>query len=241
MKKIAWIAALALLTLTTRTYSLPISLSYLDNIKSIKSYVGADAQVRRMNFKGGYGDNSLHHTSRQGNIYAGLLLDERNALEAGFEATTTRTRTATISDEEMITGTVIPQTLLPAIFTSKAKVKGPYIQLIHHYSIREGYPIKLIGGVGISVFKATSERQTITVAGMSVGGKTRKLSTHKSVVRLTGGLQYDLSKKSFARLTVGWVNTSRMVIQAKDDIGGKRPEVKLKNSLICGLGFGWVF
>ncbi len=230
MQQKKWIGVLAIVVTTTIPSAFALT----------PYYVGADAQMRRMDFKGGFGDNLLQHNSPQGNIYAGYKFNEMVGIEAGFEATTTRTRTVTLTTGDVVNGTMLPSAASPAVFKSKAKIKGPHVEAVGYYSFHEAFPIQLIGSAGVSVFKATAERRTISMAGFP-SATNRTLVQHKTVLRLTGGLQYTLDENWFARLTVGWVNTSKMTIYAKDNITISTPETKPKNSTVYGLGMGWKF
>jgi opacity protein-like surface antigen len=230
MKQKKWMGVLAVVITTT-----------MPTAFALTTYVGADVQMRRMDFKGGFGDNLLQHHSPQGNIYAGLKLNEMAGIEAGYEATTTRTRTVTLTTGDVVNGATLSAPMSPAVFKSKAKIKGPHIEAVGYYSFQEVSPLQLIGTAGVSVFKATAERRTISTAGFP-GRTTRKLVQHKTVLRLTGGLQYALDENWFARLTVGWVNTSKMTIYAKDGVvSNTHPAIKPKNSTVYGLGMGWIF
>jgi len=216
------------------------ALNWMDTT-DMRPYVGADAEVRRMDFKGGYGNNLLQHHSPQGNIYAGLKLNDIVGVELGFEATTTRTRTVTLTTGDLLSGTPVPAVMSPSVFKSKAKIKGGHADVVGYYSFYDTSPVQLIGSIGAAVLKATAERRTISTAA-GPGTITRKLSQHKTVLRLGGGLQYALNENWFARLSVGWVNTSKMVVYANDGIVSRvTPEVKPKNSTVYGLGMGWIF
>lgn len=205
-------------------------------------HIGADAQVRRMDFKGGFGDNMLQHHSPQGNIYGGVNFNKYLGLEFGYEATSTRTRMVTLTTGDVATGTPIRETASPAIFRSKAKIKGPHLDLVGLWFPAENSPLQIIGAVGVSIIKGTFERQTLQLGNMSMD-MTRSLSDRKSVLRLTGGVQYMVDKNWGIRLTVGWINTGRMVILANDGgaAGANSPEIKPKNSTVYGLGALWAF
>jgi hypothetical protein len=205
----------------------------------LKPYVGADAQERKMDFKGGFGDNIFQHTAPQGNIYAGLKFKDFVALELGYEATTTRTREATLTTGDVAAGTPVPSVSSPVVFKSKAKIKGPHVDLVGFYPFYADSPFQLLGSVGVAVLKGTFERRTIQMAG-AASGTRRTLSHNKSVIRLAGGLQYMLGQHFGTRMTVGWVNTSKMVIQSDDAIA-PIAIVKPKNSTTYGLGILWAF
>lgn len=209
-----------------------------------KPYVGIDAQVRRMDFKGGFGDNLLQHHSPQGNVYAGLKFNDCIAVEAGYETTRTRTRDATLYTGEIAAGAPIGSgpTASPAVFKSTIKIKGPHVDLVGFYSFREDLPVQLLGSVGVSFFKGTAERRGISMGNPPTAGRVRTLSEHKAVLRLMAGLEYKWDCHLGARATVGLVKTGKLVIYSNDGIPGTfTPEIKPKDSTVYGLGIFWIF
>ncbi len=239
MMKKRWVAT-AGIVLATTTSSAVAAVGH-EWWSGVRSYVGADAQVRRMDFKGGYGDNLLQHHSPQGNLYGGLKFTPTLGVEFGYEATTTRTRTATLTTGDISNGATISEMISPAVFKSKQKIKGPHVDLVGYYSFYEDSPFQLVGSIGAAVLKATFERKTLSLHGVP-STIVRKLSLHKTVLRLMGGLQYGLSENLGARFSLGWVNTSRMVIYATDGMPSPyTPAVKPKNSFVYGIGMLWTF
>jgi hypothetical protein len=234
------ITLITLITLLGSTSSIAMTTEWL---KEYRPYVGVDAQMRRMDFKGGYGDNLLRHNSPQGNFYAGVKLNDRMAVEAGYESTITKARTSTFYTGDVAAGMTVSAVASPVIFKSKLKVKGPHVDLVGFYSFGENIPVQLLGSVGASFFKGTVERKTIQFGSnpVIVGTTTRTLSEHKAVLRLMGGLQYLWDCNLGARATIGLVKTSKLVIFANDGGAGVVPEIKPKDSTVYGLGFFWVF
>lgn len=206
-----------------------------------KPYVGLDAQMRRMDFKGGYGDNLLRHNSPQGNLYGGIRLNDCVGMEAGYESTITKTRNATLYTGDIAAGSVVPAMASPVVFKSKMKIKGPHVDLVGFYSLREDFPVQLIGSVGVSFFKGTVERKTLQMGARAVPGRTRTLSQRKRVLRLMGGLEYKVNCHFGVRATVGLVKTGKLVIFTNDNLSGAFPEIKPKDSTVYGLGLFWVF
>lgn len=207
-----------------------------------KPYVGVDAQVRRMDFRGGFGDNLFQHHSPQGNLYAGVKFNEVWGAEFGYEVTSTRTRVATLTTGDMSAGIVIPPAGSPMVYKSKAQIRGPHVDWTGRYSFYEGSPVQLIGSIGASFFKGTFQRRTLQ-AGQLPSSTVRTLHQHKILLRLSGGLQYMLGEHFGMRATIAWVNTCKMVIFAKDGIMTNRPppEIKPKNTTVYGLGVLWAF
>ncbi len=204
-------------------------------------YIGADAQVRRMDFKGGYGDNLLRHNSPQGNGYVGLKFNEYLALEMGYESTVTRNRLTTLTTGDVSAGTPVLAVVSPVIFRSKIKMKGPHVDVVGFYSFYEASPAQLFGSVGVAFIKGTAQRQTVSMANQPAS-TVRTLSGDKRVMRLAGGLQYMLGDHLGLRGTVGWSDTNRFVISSNDNLPGLRlPEIKPKGTTFYGLGLLWAF
>ncbi len=209
--------------------------------KHYRPYIGADAQVRRMDFKGGYGDNLLQHHSPQGNVYGGVRLNDCVAIEGGYESTITRTREVTLHTGDIVSGSVVHANSSPAVFKSKMKIKGPHVDLVGFYSFREDLPVQLIGSVGVSFFKGTVQRIGVSMGNPPQAGRVRTLSKRKPIVRLMGGLEYKSDRHLGVRATVGLVKTGKLVIFSNDGLAGVTPEIKPKDSTVYGLGVFWIF
>ncbi|HRA43191.1 MAG TPA: hypothetical protein PLV31_05875 [Gammaproteobacteria bacterium] len=240
-KKSGLAVSVAMITLLTSSSSGAMSYGWFEGYRP---YVGADTQVRRMDFKGGFGDNLLKHHSPQGNLYAGIKLNDSVAIEAGYEATKTRTRDVTLTTGDIAAGVPIGAgpTGSPAIFKSRMKIQGPHVDLVGFYSFREGLPVQLIGSVGVSFFKGTVERRGIAMGVPPTAGRVRTLSQRKAVLRLMGGLEYKWDCNLGARATIGLVKTGKLVIFSNDQIAGSfKPAIKPKESTVYGLGMFWIF
>lgn len=240
-KKSGLIVSIAMITLLTSSGSGAMSSGWWEGYRP---YVGVDAQVRRMDFKGGFGDNLLQHHSPQGNFYAGIKFNDSVGIEAGYEQTRTRTRDVRLTTGDVAAGVPIGAgaAASPAIFKSKMKIKGPHVDLVGFYSFREDLPVQLIGSVGVSFFKGTVERRGIAMGVPPTSGRIRTLSERKAVLRLMGGLEYKWDCNLGARATIGLVKTGKLVIFSNDGIPGAfKPEIKPKDSTVYGLGMFWVF
>lgn len=205
----------------------------------IQPYVGLDAQVRHMSFKQGFGDNMFKHYSPQGNVYGGLKFSRYVGLEMGYEFTQTRSRDSKLSAGDVSLGSKVEDIMEACSFHSKAKLKGPHMDVVGFYTFDNRYPLQLIGSVGVSVLTATFERQTVQVASQATN-TVRKIERTKAVARLGGGIQHMFTKNIGARLTVNWINTARAKAYSNDLIS-PAATIKPKNSTVFGLGMLWKF
>lgn len=236
MKKIL----LSITTLVLTLVALPAAAASSSGWWNLKPYVGVDAQERRMDYKGGFGDNIFKHNSPQGNVYAGVKVHKNLSVELGYEATRTRTRNATLTTGDESLGAPVTAAVSPSTFKSKIKLKGPHVDIVGFYTLSDRHPsLQLMGSVGVSVFNSTFERRTLHMGGFSTD-TTRTIKKTKAVARLGAGLQHMINKHVGARLTINWVNTGRIVAHSKDDM---TPSItaKPKNTTVYGLGILWVF
>lgn len=206
-----------------------------------KSYIGVDAQIRRMRFQEGYGDNLLQHNFPQGNFYAGIKLNDSIAVEAGYEATRTRTREVTLHTGDIVSGLTVPPALSPAVFRSSLKIQGPHVDLVGFYSLREDLPVQLIGSVGVSLFKGTIERRSVSLGYPPIPGRIRTFSKRKAILRVMGGLEYKWDSHLGARATISLAKTGKLIIFTNDGLSGPIHKIKPKDSIAYGLGIFWVF
>ncbi len=200
-------------------------------------YMGADLQERQMNYKRGYGDNLIKNTAVQGNFYVGTKLQDNMAVEFGYEVTKTKSRISTLHAGDLSAGGIVHSGSSPAVFRSSATVKGPHLDLVGFHNFSKNSDFKLFGSVGLGVFRAGFQRETIQV-GTIGSGPNRVLSKNKPVIRFAGGAQYMLNKHLGTRLSLGWVNTSNVVARAGE---GTTFIFKPKDTTFCGLGLFWFF
>jgi len=242
MERKSWVSTFIFASIAV---SIPVQVMALSpewySINIHNPYVGFDVQERRMAFKEGFGDNLLHRTSPQGNIYAGILLNEHVGVEAGYEATRTRSRTATLVAGELSGGVPIPVGMSPATFRSNIKIQGPHLGLVAYLPICEiCCPFEWYGYIGAARFKATAERSTLAFGPAGTPGLTRKLSARKTIVRAALGIQYKWTERVSLRGTVAWAGTRRIIIHANDTLNNP-PEFKPMVSVAYGLGALWNF
>ena len=240
MRKAIMSVAIAVLAPSSMNIAMASTSSSSSSWWNLSPYIGVDAQVRRMDYKGGFGDNIFRHHSPQGNIYAGARLNDNIGVELGYQATRTRARTATLLAGDISLGGLIAPVLSPCVVKSKVKIQGPHLDVVGFYTLSERYPLQVMGSVGVSVLKSTFERKTISLPNPNVRKLTRTISKRKAVLRLGIGLQNMFTERFGARLTLNWVNTTRITAKSNDNVT-PQAFAKPKNSTVYGIGILWKF
>ena len=201
-------------------------------------YVGIYTQWKRISFKEGFGNNLFTHLYPQIYGYAGIKLHKNIAFEIGYETGRTRTRVVALTTGDCAAGTPIPAIISPAIFAGRAKLSGINIGFVGFYAPVDP-KFELLGLLGISYVTGSFERHTIQVRGIPYG-RSRKLKDMKAVLHMGAGFQYSFWEHVSIRGMIGWKNTGRMVLFAKDGIPGLYlPEVRLRNSITYSIGLVW--
>lgn len=210
------------------------------NFGGLTPYVGADAELRHMNFARDFGRELFSHNYPQANLYAGVLINEYLAVEAGYEATERRTRTSTTNDGNLLAGVRI-NTNIQA--NSTAQVKGLHANLVGFLPICEVYRLKLIGMVGFARLKANFVTTFTATAGNGIlvdeiPGVTQTFTERKSVLRLGAGLQHMINCNWGVRAMVKWEQSNKLKMAAIEDSDFN---LRANNSLIYSIGAFYTF
>jgi len=206
-------------------------------------YMGFDAQIRRMNFRGGYGDNLLHSNLFQRNPYVGVKFNDHLSLEIGYGSTVLRSRTATLTTGDVCGGVRILSTLSPISFKSTLKIHYPHASFLIFYPLPEGVPVHFFGafGIGMSFIKGEVIRKTISLANHPVY-RVKTFSSNKNILRVGGGVQCMFTSNLGLRGTVFLENTHRFIMTSSDDTFTLFTHmIKTRKTILYGLGIfvGW--
>lgn len=229
-KRLSLIAATALLATST--------LIHADDQLCLTPYVGADAQFRHMNFKTNYGDNLFEHHSPQGNVYAGMRINDYLGIEAGYESSFRTTRTVVLGAGYISAGVPASPTTTSAQFTSTLRINGPHLNILGFFPISEEYRLKFVALAGIASLKANLQRRLnyTTSAGVTTTSNTvSTFENRKTVLRLGGGLEHMLTKQWGVRAGFVWENTARFQVPSTSPTS-PRALVQTKNTTIYSLG-----
>lgn len=200
-------------------------------------YVGGDAQIRKMKYKSGFGDQVLPKHSPQANIYGGVKLSEHFGMEIGYESTISRCRTSYFVNGQMLNGIVVPPTLDHVVLKSKSRIKGFHFDFVGFQNLGKHSPWKIFASIGICELKGTVERTTVAIGHPSISGRTRAFCKRYTALRFGTGIQYTLGNGWAFRGYGSIVRTGRMVIKLDDDYQRiALPVFKPKDSFIIGIG-----
>lgn len=203
----------------------------------IRPYAGVDAQWRHMKYLAGLGDNLFRNGYPQGNIYAGLRIHDFFGVEAGFETTPTRTRTAVVSDGALL-GVSVAELAPPTINLAKNRVKAWHTGVMGYFPVCDwiGNPIELLGYVGQARVKVMYQNVTVYNANGPQNYLTsvRTFMRRRSVLKLGIGSQYTFGT-SGVRFLLSYENT-RMFNNLKSNEPSARMRLSMRNSLIYSIG-----
>jgi hypothetical protein len=196
-------------------------------------YIGADAQLRHMEFKKNYGSNLFKQNYAQGNVYAGLKFNSYLAVELGFESTVKKHATRTLGPTDLFLGTISDATV---ITNTNFQLYGPHADLVGFIPFCQEYDLAAILSVGAARLRASATSTVTTFEGFPVELFEDKFRRTKYVLRLGAGLQQMLCDCLGVRAMVNWENTNKMSLAGTLPRISTTTQVKLKNSFIYSLG-----
>lgn len=208
-------------------------------------YVGADAQVRSMGLKRGYGKELTTDNYPQGNIYAGLQLNEFLSIEGGFETTWSKTSTATLLGNQMFFGRTLARAAPNALFTflTRTKLHGFHGDIVAFYPFCPQYSLSIFGLVGISALRIKVENDLTAINGTTINDPGTKLNfaKRKTVARAGAGIQHMITERAGVRAQVIWENTSRFKNLISSNFLSSLDIARVQDSFSYGLGIFYKF
>jgi len=231
-----YIFSLFMAAICTLSFS---SKAMTDNIHSwelcLTPYVGADAEMRHINWAHDFGGNVFRKNNPQGNIFGGLYISDYLSFEGGYELTAVRVNQVNLSDGDKLFGNTLVNP--PITEYGKFQVKDWHANAFGYLPICDEYRVQFIGGVGIAgtkIFHAGYEIADST--GAKIPAATyRTFEDTKTVLRISAGVQQMFADHSGLRFMLGWMNTARLgTIASKENPSS---QVMVKNSWTYGLGF----
>jgi len=197
-------------------------------------YIGGDMQVRKMNFKKGFGDDLFKKESIQGNFYLGFKVNKYFGFEIGHQVANKKSRNVSPSVTTRLGQTPIPVPSGTSEMGTR-QIKGWNLNLIGFLPISCEYQMNMIGIAGFSSLEVKLKYTLTYPPGQGTGYEQIKFKQRKNVLRFGGGLQKMFSDSFGVRTTVVWENTSRFNNITQNYAGSART-AKLKNSWTYGIG-----
>lgn len=230
-------------TLTLLTVAVPVltsSVAVAELRSSFPYYAGADAQVRHMGYRSGFGDNLFKHDLPQGNVFLGITLSENFRLEAGYEANAEKTRTIFAQPGEVIAGA--SGGVLGRQLSSSTRIHGPHISLVGVLPLDNCGTFKLFGMIGVANLKMNLVKTTnfVTFGGTNFDPRdfnepvTTTFLKRKNILKLGVGLEHKICQNWAFRAMLGWENTKKFNIPSLEF--GSNNLIKPHNSILYSMG-----
>lgn len=219
--------------------------SFAMDIWKPKFYLGVDAQQNRMSFAPEGGRDLFRKKLMQENGYLGFEVNDYLGLEAGFESTLQKTKTVDFSPGDIGLGFIIPGT--PEIHTFKNKLSGWHVSLLGFSPwLLEDHSVRFLAGIGfarkrIELVDTFMVEDGIPLPSEVIDELRRTLVTHKTLLRLTAGVQKMLHENWGVRATINFENTNKFrYLKSKENPTGITTATA-KNSVTLGLGVLYKF
>ncbi len=203
---------------------------------SVSPYLGADAQIRNINYPHDFGGNVYKKNHPQVNAFGGLSFNNYFSIEGGYELTPVKTNTVAIGAGQNLFGNPVGPLFPPVLLTSKFQVKDWNVNMLGFLPLTEDCHLQLVGGAGFARTKLFQSTYMVSdrISPVVPFTYTRTFIAKKGLLRLTGGLQHMVSESYGVRILTNWINTSRFKkITSKESA---TDQIMIKNSWNYGVG-----
>lgn len=210
----------------------------------LRPYVGADAELRHMDFQKGLGNNVIQHNYPQGNVYVGARLNEYLAVEAGYEATERKTRTSTVRPQDVLGGVTVSAANGTLQLNTTSQVKGLHANLLGFLPICDTYRLQLIGLVGFARLENKATLTFLSQNGAALTQDSTNITTfkaRKSLLRLGAGLQHMIDCHWGVRAMLKWEASKKLKMASQNGTIGNTLSIRPKNSMIYSIGAFYMF
>jgi hypothetical protein len=206
-------------------------------------YVGLSKHVVLSKFRKEKQTGLFNKLRRDGDFYLGFKVADDFSIEGGYESTLIRTIKSKLTREQCPDLHVIrhiPDGKVPLCIT-KLKIKGPYIGVVYFHQLGET-PVSLLGSVGISLIKASAQCGPAPKLNyLAISGTEFNHSRTSEAFRFMGGTQYLMDSGLGFRGTVSAISSKKIVFRNFNGSSVDVPRIKMRDSLVCGLGAFWLF
>lgn len=202
-------------------------------------YVGAEVSWRHQSFPAIFGGNILKKNYPQGDVYAGIKLNNYLGLQLGFEGVSSQHKPTTFTNASVILGRTVDSPVSFDQHQTSMRLYGFHADVMGFYpfSICNEH-FNLVASIGLANKRVTLKDVLTIENGVpiplgEIANVTRTFAMTKCVPRLGLGVQYMLTNCAGVRLMGQWENTARFKnIKTKDGLG----TFALRNA--TSLGFG---
>jgi len=171
----------------------------------LNPYVGVDAKWSKMGAQKGLGDTQVAKNYPQGDLFAGLKLNDWVGAEVGYESTTKKNRTVVTGSGQGFFGTSVTAGF-PVSSTTKTRLAGFHANVVGFYPVLEECRVSLFASIGLARLKFSSDLNFDDVA--PIGMEYRRFVKRKWVPRVTAGVEHMLVENFGIRAMVSWEKTS---------------------------------
>jgi hypothetical protein len=219
-----------------------ISGAVFANESLIVPYVGLDTQLRRVDFKGGYGSNMFAKRVPQGEIYTGLKLNPYLGIELGYLSSEERHHSSVVTEPDLIFGTPVGNPGDFEIGMTNFKIDSGRVNVVSFLPITQDFQI--LGSLGLARLKVKLRYIPVEFSGAVFNSEeverfTRDFVAYRYVPQAKVGVQYMLNPAVGLKASVGWEGTSRFNLLINRQASAAR--VSLKDSYNVGLGLTYYF
>jgi len=200
--------------LTTALISSSANAALLTQNNGLVPYVGADAQLRYMQFKKDYGQQDFKKDHyKQGNVFVGLKFNQYVGVEFGlFKSLVVKNVNSIPLDFSLGLPVDPSQPAQLVIANNKVVLRGFNINIVGFWPLDDCN--QLIGAVGVNQTRIQLVHQQIAdgfgiFPPETMVAQRFTFSSRKSTVQVKAGFQRYLTEKLSFRAMIGWENTNR--------------------------------
>lgn len=206
----------------------------------VTPFFGADAVWRHMDFWAGQGENVFKHNYPQGDIYTGLKFCDYLGVQLGYEASSRKNKTVTLIPPYIVSGITVTSgngVLTSTQLTSTSRIKGPHLDIVGYLPICNN-GTTLTASIGLAYLKLSARYQVTGINGVpNINIPPLRFSARKTVMRLMGGIQQQITDCVGVRASVTWQHTAKFRNLQFVTRRGVVHTIRPKDSVNYGLGF----
>lgn len=194
----------------------------------LKPYAGIDAGYQRHTFETGFGNNLFKKQQPAANLYVGTKFNDYFGFEFGIDRSTNKKTDVSLSNpSDPVLGANL-NGVMPILLESKSKFSGYHVNLVGNYPVNKQENCSIIGGIGLKRASVRLERNITSIAGGPFVSNV-SLSQTKTIIRLSGGVQYFFNEHFGARAYATWEESSKLKPTGVTT-QGSNVEARLNNS-----------